>query len=285
MKKLLVALTMVAFVVALAASALADPGYHAVYKHTASGTWEITDECEMYSKESKSLDYRWESDETVYPCYPDYLPPKPESPVQFDIYNYAHLFPWIETHITETGLIWDIFMHGDFMAKTFIIQLKANCPVLVHLGGGTWDIPTAFVPEDADGYQNGHIEFGPFTKDHDDEMIGDKVRLYSLLRKDGSTSPGTPPDEIELRWWWYVAYGMKPPKHLITPEEFGLMPPKDQWVLARNLNCTEIIVPDSDALHIAGNTHIVFFEDLLVEPCDSEGKYLEVFAITITPDP
>jgi len=285
MKKVVVLMMMMAFLVGLAVPALAEPGYHRVYKWDyMSKIWDKTMDCEMFSKESDSGQYRWQSDENAYPCQDTYLPPHPEPPLQFDVYNYAHLFPWIEAEITETRLIWDIFKPGNYMAKTFIVQLKANCDVQVHLGGGTWDIPARFVSEDEAGYQDGHIEFAPFTKEGDDEEIGDKIRQYSLLNKE---SPGTPPDEIEVRWFWYVTHGDKPPPHEITAEEFEIIPPKDdpKWVPASDLNCTSVTVEDSEDLHKPMNTHLVFFEDLLVEQCDSEGKYLEVFAVTITPDP
>lgn len=280
MKKLVI-LTVAVFLVGLAVPALADPGpgYHEVYKlNDPLPGWNLTDDCEMFSEESDSDQYRWESAEGVEPGDPIYVEPTPEAPVQFDIMNHAHLFPWIDAHITETHLTWDIFKPGDYMAKTFIVQLKANCDVLIHLGGGTWDIPVEFV----DGKKNGHILFGPFTKDGDDELMGDKLREYSLLCKG---SPGTPDDEIEVRWWCYVAYGPKPPSDEITADEFAMMPPKDQWKLARDSNCTSIIIPDSENLHLHNNTHVVFFEDLDVEQCDSEGKYVDLFAITITPDP
>ena len=277
MKKLGVALTVVVFLVGLGVPALAhpDPGYHEVYAWV-EGRWVLTKDCEMYSKLSKTLQYRWESDEAAVPCYPDYLPPHPEAVTQFDIYNYAHLFPWIDAHISETHLTWDIFKPGDYMAKTFIIQIQANCDVLIHLGGGTWEIPTAF----EGGPQDGHIVFGEFTKDDEDELIGDKVRQYSLLCKD---SEGTPPDEIVVRLWCYIAKD-KPPAHEITDAEFGMMPPKADWLLARDSNCTSISIPECEQLHYE-DTNVVFFEDLEVERCDSEGKYLDVFAVTITPDP
>ena len=281
MKKLLVALTVMAFLVGLAVPALAEEnGYHEVYKYDyATGMWVLTDDCEMFSQDSDSDQYRWESAEGVGPCYPYYVEPTPEAPVQFDIMNHAHLFPWIEAHITETHLTWDIFKPGDYMAKTFIIQLKANCPVQIHLGGGTWDIPAEFV----DGKLNGHIDPGPFTKEGDENMMGDKLREYSLLGKDDIS--GTPPDEIEVRWWCYTAHGVKPPAHEITDAEFALMPPKADWPLARDSNCTSVTIPDSEELHVLDNTHVVFFEDLFVEQCDSEGKYVDLFAVTITADP
>lgn len=301
MKKLAV-LTMVAFLVGLAAPALAAPGYHEVYKwDLRDGVlgWGLTDEAEMFSKDSDDDQYRWQSAEGVVPGVTlTYAPPTPNPPVQFDIYNYVHLFPWIDIDITETQLIWDIFKPGDYMAKTFMLQFKANCPVLVHLGSGTWQIPDVFVGTYMP--QDGHIEPGDFTKEGtvtlpygdppytNDIGMEDKVRLYSLL---GATEPEKSPnvsdeeDKIEVRLWWYWKHGDKPSTWQISTDEFGRMPPKGEWPLARNLNSTEIIIPDTNALHEHDNTHLVFFEDLFVEQCDSEGKYFEVFAITITADP
>ena len=132
MMKKLVVLVVAVFVVGLGAAGLAAPGYHEVYKYDyATGMWVLTEDCEMFSQDSDSDTYRWESAEGVGPCYPTYVEPTPEPPVQFDILNHVHLFPWIEAHISETHLTWDIFMPGDYMAKTFIIQLQANCPVQI----------------------------------------------------------------------------------------------------------------------------------------------------------
>ena len=298
MKKLVVASTMVVFLVGLAGFALAGPGYHEVYRWGVPNPgWNLTDDCEMFSEGSKTLQYRWESAEGVGPCDPEYVEPTPEfPPPQFYIVNHVHLFPWIEVHISETHLTWDIFKPGDYMAKTFIIQLKANCPVLIHMGSGTWDVPVEFV----DGKENGHIVSGPITKEgpisvvtahgtftDDDIGMEDKERERGLLydAEGNPKNPGTPPDEIEVRLWWYTAHGDKPPAHEITAAEFALMPPKEDWSLAKLQNCERIIIPDTDELHKLDNTHVVFFEDLYVEQCDSEGKYQDIYAITITPDP
>ena len=278
MKKLIV-LTLVAFLLGLAVPALA--AYHQVYTPDGNGSWRTAGhtECEMFSEDSDGDVYAWQSAEGAEVGSEPYKNPTVHGPIQFDIINHAHVFPWIDADITETHLTWDIFQPGDYMAKTFIIQLRANCPVQIHLGGGTWDVPTEFVG----GKENGHILPGPFTKEGDDEMIGDKIREYSLLGKDEIS--GTPPDEIEVRYYWYTAYGEKPDTSTISDEEFADMPPKEDWPLGRDLNCESITILDTEELHEEGQTHIVFFEDLDVEACDSEGKYVDLFAITITPDP
>ena len=286
MKRLII-LALVASLVGLGIPALA--AYHQVYTPDGNGTsngngnsgWRIAGhtECEMFSEDSDGDVYQWQSAEGAEVGSGSYMEPTVHGPIQFDIINHAHVFPWIDADITETHLTWDIFQPGDYMAKTFIIQLRANCPVQIHLGGGTWDVPAEFVG----GKENGHILPGPFTKEGDDEMIGDKIREYSLLGKDEIS--GTPPDEIEVRYYWYTAYGEKPDTSTISDEEFADMPPKEDWRLGRDLNCESITIPDTEELHEEGQTHIVFFEDLDVEACDSEGKYVDLFAITITPDP
>lgn len=172
------------------------------------------------------------------------------------------------------------------MAKTFIVQLQANTAVQVHLGGGSWYIPGPLV----DGKLNGHIDLVLFTEKEDDEdaLIEDKERERGLLRdlELNYKNPGTPDDFIDVRWAWYFTYGDKPDLHYIDDSELAQLPAdKDDWTRASDLNCTVIIVEDSDELHEPENFHIVFFEDVEVEPCDSEGKYVDLFAITITPDP
>jgi len=281
MRKLMVVLTMVAFLMGLALPALADFGYHEVLKWTGTG-WEATDEASLYSEGSDSDQYRYENE--AQPCTGPYINPYPQPPVQLDIKNDLHLFPWIDVDITQLHLTWDIFKPGDYMAKAFIVQLKANCPVQVHLGTGTWLIPGPLV----DGKLNGHIDPVEFAKEGDDNEWEDKIRVAGLLRDaEGlqKNPEGTPPDEIEVRWTWYEVWGDKPDLHFISDAELALLPPKDEWKRAPDLNCTSIIVDDSDELHEPENYHIVFYEDVEIEQCDSEGKYQDLFAITVTPDP
>ena len=286
MRKLAVSLIIFVLTVGLALPALAGEigGYHQVYEYDPVVGWVLTDKCEMFSKTSNVEQYRWQSAPLAEPCYVGpYLPPEPEAPIQKTMKNFAHLFPWIEIHFNETVLVWDIFKPGDYMAKAFIIQLKSNGPVQVHLGAGTFSYPASFDPGPEEG-QDGKILFKEEEKLGDDVAFCEKVRQYSLLCKDETTSPGTPPDLIDVRWWWYQS-AVKPDPHLISPEEFAKMPDKDEWVPCRDVNSTLIIVPDSEQLHeYPYGWNIVFFEDLLVEQCDSEGKYYEEFVITICPD-
>jgi len=287
MRKLMVVLTVVAFLMGLALPALADEGYHKVLEWTTTG-WVSTDKASLYSEGSGSGQYRYENE--AQPCFGPYIEPHPQSivpgvpAVQLHVKNDLHLFPWIECDITENHLTWDIFKPGDYMAKVFIVQLQANCPVQVHLGTGTWLIPGPLV----DGKLNGHIDLEDFTKEGPDNEIEDKIRIAGLLRDAAGAEKnpeGTPTDEIMVRYTWYEVWGEKPDLHLISDAELDLLPPKDEWIPAPEMNCESIIVLDSDELHLPENYHVVFYEDVEIEPCDSEGKYQDLFAITITPDP
>ena len=295
MKKLLVALTVAVFLVGLALPAMAIPdpavgdGYHEVY--TWDGTaWVplpvLERYCEMFSKISNIEQWNFESDPAATVCSGPYLPPEPEDPIQKHIYNYAHVFPWIKIHFNQTRLIWDVFKPGNYMAKAFIIGLQANTPVLIHFGAGTFKTPDAFV----DG-QDGKITFRDETKEGEDAAFGDKKRLYSLLDKPADVS-GTPPDVIDVMWWWvqgdvddwddpHYMTDAVPAKTNVVDSPKGPFPAG--WVKAPNLNSDYTIVKDSDELHVA--KFIVFYEDIEVEPCDSEGKYFDKFVISITPDP
>lgn len=282
MKKVMVLITVGAFLIGVALPALADDGYHEVKEFNSVEGWVKTDKATLYSEGSDSGQYRFESE--AAPCFGPYVEPYPQPPVQFDVKNDLHLFPWIEADITEVHLTWDIFKPGDYMAKAFIVQLQANCPVQVHLGTGTWLIPGRLI----DGKLNGHIDLVEFMKEGDDNEFQDKLRYMGLLRGiDGAEKnpEGTFPDEIEVRWTWYEVWGDKPDLHFISDEELALLPPKDDWRRAPGLNCESIIVQDSDELHKPENYHLVFYEDVEIETCDSEGKYQDLFAITITPDP
>ena len=306
MKKLLVAVTMAVFVVGLAlpaAAAIPDPacgpnGYHEVYEFDwEARTWKpinpLLRYCEMFSKLSNIEQYRFESNPAATICSPDYLNPEAEDPLQKTIVNRLHLFPWIDIHFNQTELIWDVFKPGNYMAKAFIIGLAANCAVHIHFGSGTFDVPDVLV----DGQDNGHIKFREETKPEElAVMIGDKEREYSLLSKE---SPGTPEDVIDVMWWWVqgsVEDWDEPHKMTADGEQHPYkVPDKDNvvdsphgpfpegWVPADKMNCDYTVLKDSDKLHDA--KYIVFYECIEVEPCDSEGKYLDEFVITIFPDP
>lgn len=299
MKKLLVALTVVIFAVGLAlptAAALPDPavtpnGYHEVYEYV-NNQWVAIDPmfkyAEMYSKISNIEQYRFESDPAAVVCTSPYREPEPEDPIQKTIINRLHLFPWIEIHFNQTLLIWDIFKPGNYMAKAFIIGLQANTPVLIHFGSGTFDVPVAF----EGGQDNGHIVMGPITKpDVPEVTIGDKERVYSLIDK-ADAEAGTPPDVIDVMWWWvqgdiddwnapHLMTNAVPAKDNVVPSPSPGWP--TGWVKAPTMNSNYTIVPDTEELHYG--KYIVFYEDILVEPSDSQGKYLEKFVITICPDP
>ena len=285
MKKLLVALTGVIFVVALALPAMA--GYHQVYEFDPIYGWidEPDGHCEMFSKTPKDCQYSFKSDPRAVVCSDTYWPPIVEAPVQVDIANYLHLFPYIEWWINETELIWDVFKPGNYMAKAFVIKLKANCPVHVHFG--TFEnlpVPDGF----ADG-QDGMITWHPETKTGDDNAFDNKQREYSML---GKELPGTPPDVIDVWWWWcdgseadwinaHIMTNVVPDKGDIGPSPSGPFP--TQWVPAPAMNCDYTVFQDTEDLHFG--EYITFYEDIYVEDCDSEGKYIDKFAITIVPDP
>lgn len=290
MKKLLVALTVVAFLVGSAVPALG--AYHQVYKAQFDATtgaftgWALTMDCEMFSEDSATQEYKWQSAEGIGPGSPDYAEPTRQPAPKYQIRNDVHVFPWVKTHISESHLTWDVFAPGDYMAKTSIISLQANCCIQIHLGGGRITLPGTFVG----GKTNGHITPITYGLLGANNMIGNKPRISGLmLDSTGAVKnvEGSPPDAIEVRYWWYVVYDdVSPSETHISTDEFAMMPAtKAEWDPAESLNCTKIVIPDSEALHEENRTHFVLFEDLLVEPCDSEGKYQDIFAVTITPDP
>lgn len=302
MKKLLVALTVVIFAVGLALPAVADipdpavgDGYHEVY--TWDGTaWvplpTLERYCEMYSDVPEPLNqYNFASAKGTTPCTGPYQNPEAPKPLQKHFVNYLHLFPWIKCVINQTRLIWDVFKPGNYMSKAFVMALQANCPVLIHFGSGKFpvEVPMAF----DSGYpatMNGKIVTGPFEKpDTPENTFDDKKRIGSLLPKG---NPGTDPDVVEVWWWWtqgtlkswdegHFMTETPPNKGDIGPSPTGAEP--TQWVPAPEMNCDYTIINDSKELHDV--KFISFYEDIYVEPCDSEGKYIDEFVITICPDP
>ena len=288
MKKLAVALTVVIFLVALALPAMATNGYHRVFKWEV-GAWVETDEAEMFSKLENKEQYRFSSRDPARPCYPFYVPPEPEDPIQKTIINRAHLFPWIDIHFNQTELIWDLFKPGCYMTKAFMIKLRANCPVQVHYGAGTFPAPVDF----EDGQEDGKIIIGTHEKeDVPENALGDKEYQYSLLTKPADKT-GTPEDVIDVYWWWkqgevsdwdlpHEVTNVVPDQGKIA-DPFGDQEFPNGWVRAAAMNSMCTVIPDSEELHV--NKYLVFYENLKVEPCDSEGKYLEEFVISICPDP
>lgn len=299
MKKLVVALTVVIFAVGLALPVMAVPpdvsnSYHVVYEYVAPSWVEIDPGlryAEMFSKISNIEQYRFESAEGTVPGTATagvYQDPEPELPLQKTIINRLHLFPWIDVHFNETLLIWDIFKPGNYMAKAFVIWFRANCPVFIHFGHGTFDVPVSFLG----GEDNGEIVLGPYTKTEVPEhCVGDKERQRSLLPKI-PPNPGTDPDVIDVMWWWtegsvddwnrsHLMTNVVPKKTEIGGCPAGTFPIK--WVPASIMCSNYTVIPDTDDLHVG--KYITFYEDIDVEYCDSEGKYLEEFVITICPDP
>lgn len=289
MKKLLVALTMVIFVVGLAVGAVAAPGYHEVYEWDGSA-WVPLDVAEryaeMYSDTPTTLNqYNFFSAKGTTPCTGPYQNPEAPLPLEKRFKNYLHLFPWIKVLVNETKLIWDVFKPGNYMSKAFVMKVQANAPVLIHFGAGSFPKPTGFTG----GYDDGQITMGTATPTGTEFAFDDKPRTGSLLPKG---NPGTTPDAIDVYWWWVVGTEESwtlghfmtetPPDKLdIGPSPTGPFP--TQWVPAPLMNSDFTIITDSDDLH--EGIYISFYEDILVEECDSEGKYIDEFVISICPDP
>lgn len=294
MKRVLVILMGVALVVGLAVPAWALDGYHEVLR-LESGLWVSTNKATMFSEGSFSCQYRFESG-TVPIGQTTYVLPYPETApggvakCRFDVLNDVYLYPWIEAHITENHMTWDIFKPGTYLAKAFIVQVQANCDVQIHMGGGTWWIPGSAVGEGSGAitHQKFNVEIPPVEHidNADDTKIEDKPRERGLLVDVAGAEKnpdGTDPDEIEVFYAYYkVTDGTKPDQHTILPAELTAI---GSWVAADDLNCDTIYFYDSDALHTPNKHHAVFFEKLVVEHCDSEGYYTDSFAVTVTPDP
>ena len=303
MKKLLVVLTLVMFVVALTLPVMGeipDPavgdGYHQVYKWNGTawvvlGTLERY--CEMYSDTPEGPNqWNFWSAKGTTPCTGPYQNPEPMKPLQKYFLNELHLFPWVKVVINETRLIWDVFKPGDYMSKAFVIAMQANCPVLIHFGNGTFNVPTGF------DLATNKIVVGPYEKEDDAKnKFEDKNRTGSLLPEEKAELSGTPPDVIEVWWWWVEGtqaswddghYMTETPpgkgadgRPIEGPSPEGGWP--TAWVPAPDMNGDYTIIPDSEDLHVA--KYIAFYEDILVEDCDSEGKYIDEFVISICPDP
>lgn len=290
---------MVIFVVGLALPGVAvepqpiDDGYAEVYEWTGTA-WMLLNpaerECELYLQGSQHEQYRWQSDTAAEICFGPYYPPHPEPLRSNDLFvkNYLHYFPWIEMVIWNNDIVWDVFKPGDYMGKVFMLYLQANCPVLIHFGSGTFPAPIGFDFDPLD--KDGKIISGEVTiPDTGPTSADNKWWQYSMLKE---TNIGTFPDEIEVMYWWeqgtvddwldphYVTTTV-PLKTNVVDSPKGPFPAG--WVKAPTLNCDYTIIPDSLELHDA--KYIMFYEDINVEPCDSEGKYFDEFVITIVPDP
>lgn len=296
MKRSLVALILVMFVVGLALPAMAIPepvgdGYHEVY--TWDGAWvplpEFERYCEMYSDRPEGPNqYNFLSAKGTEPCEGPYQAPEaPANPLQKYFVNELRLFPWVKVWINQTNLVWDVFKPGNYMSKAFVLAIQANCPVLMHLGSGTFNIPSGFDPEE------NKITVEEYEKeDVPKNAFDDKWRTESLLPPPKDELSGTPDDVIDVWWWWietdaaswtdgHYMTETPPDKGVVVPSPEGGFP--EGWVPAPVVNCDWTIIPDSEELHVG--TYIAFYEDILVEECDSEGKYIDEFVISICPDP
>lgn len=286
MKRLLLCLTLAVLLVGFGVPAMGM--YHFVYEPDDVGGWEALDadlrECEMFSATSAPRTYRFQSYAGTSPGIgTTYIGPEAAPPMEVTIYNRLHLFPWITAHFNETVLIWDVFLPGNYMSKAFVVSLAANCPVMIHFGAGTFDVPDRLL----EGYTDGSISTMEWEVDED---IDNKWRDYSLLGKDDIS--GTPDDVIATKWWWEIGTvddwdysdemtNTVPGKN--TNASFPALGTPTGWVAAPDMNGQSCILEDSVCLH--EGIYLTFYEDIHVEVCDSEGKYLDEFTITICPDP
>lgn len=266
----------IALIAMLVVPALADDtGYHQVYEFDPVAGWVINPEqhAELYGTESEHNQYRWESNPAATICQPPYYAPEPEPPHTKIIYDEAVLFPWIDFNVYERDLHWDIFKPGCFMGKAFQVFMRANTPIQILFGCGYMYFPVGFDP-----VENEIV----WEEDFFGQCLTDKIRIKSILGK--VDNPGTPPDEIAECLWWYEAEE-RPDPHVINDMELAAIPPcgDDGWWCVDELNGMAWTYPDSEELH--AGWWVQFFEELLVEHCDSEGKYYKEIHMTICPDP
>jgi hypothetical protein len=272
--------------VCLVAPAVAeDSGYHEVWEPDAL-SWKISIQkyAELYGRGSDDQQYRWQSVAQATICEPPYYVPEPEFPgaLRKVIIDEAVLYPWIEVHIRENDIHWDLFKPRVFMGKTFQMWIAANTPIQILFGCGTIS-----VPDDFDLAEN-EIIWADYTED---SCLTDKIRIKSILGK-GVNDQGTPPDEIKEYLWWYPYIPQfpndEPDPHRITTVELGLLPAWGDfsptgWQYAPDLNGMIWTYDDTDELHEGG--WFQFFEVLDVDSCDSEGKYYKELVVTVAPDP
>jgi hypothetical protein len=252
-----------------------NTGYHEVWEPKGS-SWELSVQkyAELYCAGSDQEQYRWESNAAATICQPPYLVPEPEDPLRKVITDEAVLYPWIEVHVTEKDVHWDIFKPRTFMGKTFQMWLQANTPIQILFGSGTIKVPGGF-----DAVAN-EITWKDYTEK---TALTDKIRIKSILGK--TPNPGTPPDEIAEYLWWYESKLPNPPDpHRISAAELAMLPrfPDPAWKHATDLNGVSWKYPDTVDLHNGWWTQ--FFEVLDVETCDSEGKYVKEIILTVAPD-
>lgn len=251
--------------------------YHEVYRWDGVN-WVVatSEQATMFSKTEDSQQFRFFSSGS--PGSPVYLSPKAGNPCQFLIENVVHHWPnpWIEVWISETKLIWDVFKPGCFMGKAFIIGVKSHARVQILFGSGTIQVPGSFDPA------AGTVIWQDWTKSAIEEhMVEDKERAGSLLSN--KNQEGTPPDTIDISYWWYVAHE-EPDHHVwdstieLVPGQNNVGPGPNRWKRASDMNGRVIIIRDINVWR-----YLVFFENLKVESSASEGKYFEQFSISIAP--
>ena len=270
-KKIVLCLAVIASLLHSATAAVAQM-YHYVYKwDETTNTWTLASskEATIYSERQKHGQFRFSS--SGFPGFGRYIPPEAEDPLQVFIKNIVHYFPnpWIDLWISETKLNWDVFKPGRFMAKAFTIGVKSHAPVQILFGSGIISVPTGFDPTTSTAI------WGDFTKPADKEhMVESKERIGSLVGD--KNKDGTPPDVIDVNWWWYIA-DEKPDPHFWNPDTEPV-PSPGQWKRVEDMNGYVITIRDINVWK-----YLVFFEDLKVESYDSEGKYFEQFSITVAP--
>ncbi len=258
--------------------ALADnSGYHEVWRPDGATWYFDTQKCaELYGTGSNPDQYRWESNGAAAVCKPPYLVPEPMDPLREVVTDEAVLYPWIEVHVVDKDIHWDLFKPYTFMGKTFQMWLQSNAPIQILFGCGTIDVPKSF-----DGAKN-EIVWGKYEEK---SCLTDKIRIKSILGKT-PPNPGTPPDEIGEYLWWYESKTADPPDpHRISAAELALLPAwgTADWKHAKDLNGVVWKYDDTVELHTGWWTQ--FFEVLDVKTCNSEGKYTKEIVLTVAPDP
>ena len=192
--------------------------------------------------------------------------------------------PWIEVWISESELIWDVFKPGCFMGKAFVIGVKSYFPVQILFGSGTIKIPGGF------DLKNHTLIWKDWTRPTTEEYM-----MENMERKDSLFSnknkEGTPPDTININYWWYFA-DEKPDLHEWNPAaepvpvENNVGPNPDQWKRASDMNSQVITIRNTNVWrckNVQKWKYLTFFENIKVENSDSEGKYFEQFSITVAP--
>jgi hypothetical protein len=303
-------LTLIALLAAgllLIGGAVWATGYHEVYQQDGNewvpiGSPDDPDHhAEMFSASPEGPNqYQFQSDPRWEVGGQTYYPPLANDPLIKTIVNEVRYYPWIIVHLNETDLIWDIFKPGTYMSKGPIITIQANCPVASFVGswrgdGGTgsgrvvpWlpGAPILKIPLSFDPATNKIIweEYGITHRDNTD-AIENKPRIASLMKDE--ISPGTDPDVIDMFWFAYQLPEDEDPNPFeVTEEEMENIVPgpnSDEWYTPEELEAPDAVlfIPDSVELHFGKK--FITFEKLVVEDCDSEGKYYNEFTLFFAP--